>query len=244
MKRFVRAISIALAFCGIGLSTTIELSSATTITTPANTINGLSTSFYALGSTPGTVSNATTLTQSMTPTATFFTTTPSYSVLASNPFTGAAGSLPLMSFVGSNGFGCSGNCSSTTFNSFFTMTGYYYAPTPETVNFELSSDDGSILTISGQTIINDDGDHSMMPPVIQAVTFDQAGYYALTLDYFQDAGGEGLALWDDPTGGTNFAPVSSASFVTDPSTPEPASFLLMGSALIAAFFALRRRSKV
>lgn len=65
------------------------------------------------------------------------------------------------------------------------MTGYFFAPTAETATFQLSADDGAILTIGGQTIINNDGDHDMRytspTGTVQTVNFNQPGYCSMEL---------------------------------------------------------------
>jgi len=64
------------------------------------------------------------------------------------------------------------------------VTGYIAITQAGTYTFNLGSDDGSLLYIGGQQIINNDGQHNFQTDT-QQVIFSAAGLYAITLDDFE-----------------------------------------------------------
>jgi alpha-L-fucosidase len=58
--------------------------------------------------------------------------------------------------------------------------------------FTLASDDGSRLTIDGQTVVDHDGTHSLSER--SGVIPLAAGYHRITIGFFQGEGGDGLVL--------------------------------------------------
>src|SRR6185437_15407591 len=138
-------------------------------------------------------------------------------------------------------------------HSAIVLTGYIAITQAGTYNFNLGSDDGSQLTIGGQTVINNDSDHGFSF-VGGDATFSQAGLYAISLTYFEDSGSTGLALFaKDPNGNcvvgrsANCAAGSAAtglfySSLPSTPTPEPASLTIFGAGL-AGLAAVRRRRK-
>lgn len=74
-----------------------------------------------------------------------------------------------------------------------TETGYY--------NFSLASDDGSILTVAGTQVVNNDGNHAIQEK--QGLKMLRAGVHTFSLQYAQ-------------TGGGNFALLLSANGVQVP----------------------------
>ncbi len=72
------------------------------------------------------------------------------------------------------------------------LKGYVRAPEDGVYNFELSSDDGSRLSIDGRTIVDNDGLHSMTAKTGSAAL--ARGLHAIEIDYFNKTGGLGLAL--------------------------------------------------
>jgi hypothetical protein len=241
LKGSLGAISLALVFCATGLPSMITLSSPAT-SAPVAPGTGLVTNFYTFGeTTPGNIANADAYVSGHnTPTATFDTTSPVFDGGGINVINDGT---TLVNFVGSAGIGFVGNQNASVHNSYFVMTGGISATAGEVINFSLFSDDGSFLAIGDQTIINNDGDH-MWGGSTQQVTFAQAGLYTFSLKYFEDNGTAGLSLLEDTTGGTAFRQIATQQLYLDPpSVPEPASFLLTGSAILALVALATRRRK-
>jgi hypothetical protein len=80
----------------------------------------------------------------------------------------------------------------------FVFVGKLIVPQDGEYSFRLDSDDGSKLTINGQTLIHYDGIHGVGSPR-RAKLFLSAGRHDFRLDYFQGGGGKGLYLdWSGP----------------------------------------------
>ncbi len=60
-------------------------------------------------------------------------------------------------------------------------------------NFGLNSDDGSRLSISGKTIITNDGLHGMIER--EGIIYLHEGYHPIEIEFFQGGGGSGLELY-------------------------------------------------
>lgn len=71
--------------------------------------------------------------------------------------------------------------------------------------FRLISDDGSVLVIDGDTVINHDGVHPATPK--DATVELAAGEHALSIRMFENAGGQELRLHWRPPGADGFVPV-------------------------------------
>jgi len=65
--------------------------------------------------------------------------------------------------------------------------------------FRLASDDGTILSIDGTLIIDNDGNHGPVPK--EGPVHLVPGTHAITVDYFQGAGGVALQLFCKKAGG-------------------------------------------
>jgi len=82
-------------------------------------------------------------------------------------------------------------------------TGDIYLATATTVKFGLNSDDGSVLLIDGTEAANFDGNHGFAGSPQYGASYSlAAGYYSLSLKYYEWEGGEGCHLyWDTGSGG-------------------------------------------
>ena len=100
--------------------------------------------------------------------------------------------------------------------------GRIYAPATGNYVFATNSDDGSLLYIDGQLIV-DNGGHHGDRYVEGRITLEE-GFHDITLRYFQDGGGRKIELWWTPPGrGKEQVP---AEYLSPPSErlPEPPSF--------------------
>ena len=72
------------------------------------------------------------------------------------------------------------------------FAGYLQVPADDVYEFALSSDDGSILRIGGETVIDNDGPHALLER--RGMVALAAGMHTFELLYFQGGGGRGLEL--------------------------------------------------
>jgi hypothetical protein len=202
---------------------------------PAEDGTGLAASFYSLPSAPGSLANATALVAAAgAPTATFIATSICFPSCGSSIGDGTL----LSDYIGANGTGLAGNASSQLSNSATLFIGYIaIRDAGATYTFDLGSDDGSQLVISGVQVINNDGDHGF-GTVSRSVTFTQAGVYAFYVQHFEDGGVTGVSVWQN---GNALAKTDLYAAVS--AVPEPATFGLLGAGL-AAIGLIRRRKRV
>ena len=228
---------------------------------PGSAGTGLSASYYSFGSTEATSwSQASSLiAASHGPTATFNTTSICYPDCAGNTINDSP--LTMAQYVGGNGGASNftytvqpGQIPTTIADTAMVITGYIAITQAGTYTFNLGSDDGSILYIGGQQVINNDGQHSFQTDM-QQVTFSSAGLYAITLDDFEASGSAGLDLYaSNPSGacvigraancaaGTAQTGLFYSSLPAAPA-PEPASLWVMTTGLLGLFGVLRRRRR-
>jgi uncharacterized membrane protein len=94
----------------------------------------------------------------------------------------------------------------TNFAALYTGTLNVVAPGSYTLY--LNSDDGSELTLDGQRIIDNDGDHAMQE--VSDTLNLTAGSHTLQVEYFQNGGGKGLVLsWSGPGFGKEAIPAGA-----------------------------------
>jgi hypothetical protein len=84
------------------------------------------------------------------------------------------------------------------------LNGFYAVSAPGTLDFRISSDDGSVLSIGGVTVIDNDGSHGAPGPSPNgSATFTEAGLYPVEITFYNGD-------WTDPAnpashGGANIA---------------------------------------
>jgi hypothetical protein len=103
-----------------------------------------------------------------------------------------------------NDINYTGSFSNPTYSETYTnqyiveVIGEIHAAAAGSYQFQLSSDDGSILTLNEAELINHDGLHGMTPPA-SATTTLAAGWHPFLLRSFQNTSGAGLKLeWKKP----------------------------------------------
>jgi hypothetical protein len=94
--------------------------------------------------------------------------------------------------------------------------------------YSITHDDGVLLYLDGSLALDAGGPSLPTYPVTSTFTVASSGLYSFTLDYAQCCGNPATLITDLPLGAS--AP-----------TPEPASFILLGSGLLAAAGVVRRR---
>lgn len=154
-------------------------------------------------------------------------------------FTTSGGGTPYSNFVGSL---------STPGISFATDTGYNWHPfglsgfgadvmadlivaTTGTYTFHLSSDDGSLVYVDGNLLIDRGGPHG--PSTTDGTLFLTAGTHNVEIQFFECCGGPSGLDFAIPVGTTLVSPTVTV--------PEPGTLALAGTALIAALRIGRRR---
>jgi hypothetical protein len=130
----------------------------------------------------------------------------------------------IASFIGTGGGTYTGTHGGDTLdNTLFYINGMVTVTNGE--QFTTTQDDGLILVIDGVSVINQPGPHS--PTQYTSTYTGPSGTYAFQLGYAEIDGAPGVLQISLPLA----------------ATPEPSSFMLLGSGLLGAAGMLRRRMK-
>ena len=87
----------------------------------------------------------------------------------------------------------------------YIFEGYVKAPVEGLYTFYLESNDGSVLYLDNNLIIDNDGDHMLQ--TLNAKVALKRGFHPIKLKYFQMGGGKKLLLrWEKPDGKTEEIP--------------------------------------
>ena len=82
--------------------------------------------------------------------------------------------------------------------------------TPVPINFATTSDDGSMLYIDGNAVVNNNNFQGATQATGMADL--TPGEHAIDVEYYQGGGGATMDLQWDPTGGTNFVDIPNSAF--------------------------------
>ena len=226
---------------------------------PAASGNGLVGNYYRPinGFEPGTIANANAYIAGNGADATFLSTGINYpagSVYGSGD--ALSDSTPVSTYLGSDATSLTalaGSPSGETTaqvlanpldGTMYVFTGYL-AITSAQVNTEqtffLGSDDGSELSIQGQQVVANDGDHSFgFTSGGNTAEFTQPGLYAIRFLYYEDGGVTGVEFGSTLAGaGALGAELTAADFFQSApisATPEPGSIVLVAIGAIAFFW--------
>jgi len=80
-------------------------------------------------------------------------------------------------------------------NFAMTCTGYFVNPDYNYHEFDVSSDDGSLMYINGSLVVQNDGEHAIQD--VKAEKYLQAQVYSFQLNYFQGPGNVALIVNED-----------------------------------------------
>ena len=83
--------------------------------------------------------------------------------------------------------------------------------TPVPINFATTSDDGSMLYIDGNTVVNNNNFQGATQAT--GIVNLTPGEHAIDVEYYQGGGGATMDVQWDPTGGTNFVDIPNSAFV-------------------------------
>ena len=93
------------------------------------------------------------------------------------------------------------------------MTGYLKFARQGQYEFQALSNDGVIVKIDDQVVIDDSEQHSDRLSNVGYVTIDQPGYYPLKVEYFQRKGTAALKLFWKTPDTEEFVPIPSQTYV-------------------------------
>jgi hypothetical protein len=156
---------------------------------------------------------------------------------ANNSYVTQTGSAPVTlpfsndAFFPPNGTnGCGGDGGACGFQA-ATLTGTITAPTSEVLNFTVSSDDMAFVYIDGNIVCDDGGIHGESPEPCTTPTVS-AGDHTFAL-FFVDLNVSQSAL--------DFSIQTTGVTTTPSGVPEPSTLILLGTGIVGAAGAIRRR---
>lgn len=92
------------------------------------------------------------------------------------------------------------------------LNGYLNFPDPGVYEMQALSNDGIVMSISGNVALSDPEQHSDRLSNIAHISIDQPGWYQVDIDYFQRKGTAALKLlWKVP-GAKTFVPVPKQTY--------------------------------
>jgi probable HAF family extracellular repeat protein/uncharacterized repeat protein (TIGR03803 family) len=103
--------------------------------------------------------------------------------------------------------------------TYFQLDGYVALTGDVTYTFRLNSDDGSTLTINGNELISDDGQHGADQFPTATFTPETTGSYPIEIRYFENDGGPAALHVQYEADGGGFVDLTSAVLFQQPLTP-------------------------
>ena len=82
--------------------------------------------------------------------------------------------------------------------------------TPVPINFATTSDDGSMLYIDGNAVVNNNNFQGATQAT--GIADLTPGLHTIDVEYYQGGGGATMDVQWDPTGGTNFVDIPNSAF--------------------------------
>lgn len=216
----------------------LSLSAFAALPGAAQAAVGLNGSYYTFSSGPSSAADALSkMAAASGPTATFTATSICYpNCNSSNNY--VSDSTSLTSFLGSGATNLSASAANVTSlaNHALDLTGYITFSSAGTYSFSTGSDDGSMLYIDGQLVVNNDGLHSYA--TASGSVSLAAGEHTIRVLQFENGGDTGLAAMINGSAiNTNN---SAYSLSTLSAVPEPATWGMMILGFGAMGVALRR----
>ena len=95
---------------------------------------------------------------------------------------------------------------------YITIPGTGTAPVP--INFATTSDDGSMLYIDGNAVVNNNNFQGATQAT--GLAYLTPGLHTIDVEYYQGGGGATMDVQWDPTGGTNFVDIPNSAFHPQP----------------------------
>jgi hypothetical protein len=194
----------------------------------AHAASGLSGAYYVVSGPPGTLAVALSDIASLSPTATFTSTSVCFPSCGT---TIGDGGSTIADFLGGNATGLTANSVTDLSSHVVVLTGFVAAAAPGPEDFTLESDDGSELIINGVQVIDDDGDHGFGG---STTTVDlNPGLNSIEIVQFEDGGVTGLTVLEN----------GAALTGQTAGVPEPAAWALMLAGFGGLGLAMRSRRK-
>jgi hypothetical protein len=128
------------------------------------------------------------------PGCTVISSTTGYATIGSWTYTGA---INAPNQNGASGFNLLPTALQSLYPADFavTCTGYFVNPDYAYHEFDVASDDGSLLYLSGSLIVNNDGIHGVAD--VKSEKYLEAQVYSFQLNYFQGPGNDALIVSED-----------------------------------------------
>lgn len=244
-------IGLTIIVTSTGAGAVVISSGSSVGTVPGATGTGLDGEYFNRNVDTPSVAAAELFMSSNSADATFKSTALDYPNGGANVATDA--STTLSGFLGADSGSLSGSGGDLIDRMILRFTGFIAINQAGTVNFAMDSDDGSVLRIAGQTIVDRDFPHGFSGFVFGDADFQAAGLYEFEVIYFENTASGGIELYSSIAGGVNSgAPgggtvgIVPTAILYDstfaPQVSEPGMLVIFGAGLLI-ISTIRRRYK-